>query len=58
MIREVLLTKRMPPGQIDSHIGEFINDMVLAESDTQKLIHWIGAGAPYDGETVLERPIR
>ena len=57
MIREVLLTKRMPPGQIDSHIGEFINDMVLAESDTQKLIHWIGAGAPYDGETAEADPL-
>ena len=57
MIREVLLTKRMPPGQIDSHIGEFINDMVLAESDTQKLIHWIGAGATYDGETAEADPL-
>jgi len=57
MIREVLFTKRMPPGQIDSHIGEFINDMVLAESDTQKLIHWIGAGAPYDGGTAENDPL-
>jgi len=57
MIREVLLTKRMPPGQIDSHIGEFINDMVLAESDTQKLIHWIGAGSPYDGRTAEDDPL-
>jgi peroxiredoxin len=50
MIREVVMTKRMPPGQIDSHIGEFINDMVLVDSDAQKLIHWIDAGAPKDGE--------
>lgn len=54
MIREVLLTKRMPPGQIDSHIGEFINDMVLADSDTQKLVHWIEAGSPFDGDSVGE----
>ena len=54
MIREVLLTKRMPPGQIDSHIGEFINDMVLADSDTQKLVHWIEAGSPFDGDSVEE----
>ena len=51
MIREVLMTKRMPPGQIDSHIGEFINDMVLADVDAQKLLHWIQAGSPKDGTT-------
>jgi hypothetical protein len=50
MIREVLMTKRMPPGQIDGHIGEFINDMLVAESDQQKLLHWIDAGSPKDGE--------
>lgn len=49
MIREVLMTKRMPPGQIDSHIGEFINSMVLTDADTQKLLHWIKAGSPQDG---------
>ncbi|MEZ5489388.1 MAG: hypothetical protein R3F50_03605 [Gammaproteobacteria bacterium] len=50
MIREVLMTKRMPPGQIDGHIGEFINSMLVAESDQQKLLHWIDAGAPKDGD--------
>jgi hypothetical protein len=49
MIREVLMTKRMPPGQIDGHIGEFINDMLVEQSDQQKLLHWIDAGAPRDG---------
>jgi hypothetical protein len=51
MIREVLMTKRMPPGQIDGHIGEFINDMLVAQSDQQKLLHWIDAGAPRDGSS-------
>jgi peroxiredoxin len=50
MIREVLMTKRMPPGQIDGHIGEFINDRLVDNSDQQKLLHWIEAGAPKDGE--------
>ena len=49
MIREVVLTKRMPPGQIDPHIGHFVNDMVLADADAQTLIHWIDAGSPQDG---------
>lgn len=51
MIREVLMTKRMPPGQIDPHIGDFENDMVLADLEAQKIIHWIEAGAPKDGST-------
>jgi hypothetical protein len=51
MIREVLMTKRMPPGQIDQHIGEFINDMVLSDEDSQKIVHWIEAGASKDGNT-------
>ncbi|MCB1671641.1 MAG: hypothetical protein R3F41_11650 [Gammaproteobacteria bacterium] len=51
MIREVLMTKRMPPGQIDGHIGEFINDMLVSDSDQQKLLHWIDAGAPKDGQS-------
>ncbi len=45
MIREVLMTKRMPPGQIDSHVGEFINSRLLSEAEVQKVIHWIEAGA-------------
>jgi len=51
MIREVLMTKRMPPGQIDSHIGDFINDMVLADESAQKIVHWIEAGSPKDGNS-------
>lgn len=51
MIREVVMTKRMPPGQIDPHIGNFQNDMVLSDADAQKLIHWIDAGSPRDGST-------
>jgi len=50
MIREVLMTKRMPPGQVGGHIGEFINDMLVEQSDQQKLLHWIDAGSPQDGE--------
>ncbi|MSR11903.1 MAG: redoxin domain-containing protein [Gammaproteobacteria bacterium] len=51
MIREVLMTKRMPPGQIDGHIGEFINDMLISNEEMQKLVHWAEAGAPNDGST-------
>lgn len=51
MIREVLMTKRMPPGQLDPEVGHFKNDYVLAVGDQQKLIHWIEAGAQLDGDS-------
>tara|TARA_R110002167_G_scaffold144413_3_gene334615 strand:+ start:25096 stop:26853 length:1758 start_codon:yes stop_codon:yes gene_type:complete len=49
MIREVLMTKRMPPGQLDPHVGKFSNDYNLAVADQQKLIQWIEAGSVKDG---------
>jgi len=51
MIREVLMTKRMPPGQIDGHIGEFINDRLVDDADVRNIIAWAEAGAPKDGDT-------
>ena len=46
MIKEVLMTKRMPPGQIDPHIGDVKNSRVLAPTEMQNLVHWIEAGSP------------
>jgi hypothetical protein len=46
MIREVLLTKRMPPGQIDPYVGEFKNSMTLTVEQIQTLVDWIDAGSP------------
>ncbi len=53
MIREVLMTRRMPPGQIDGHIGEFINDRLVDDQDVRNIIAWVEAGAPKDGESDL-----
>jgi len=53
MIKEVVMTKRMPPGQIDPHIGNIKEMANLTDSEAQKLIHWIDAGAPKDGEVDL-----
>ena len=46
MVREVLLTKRMPPGQIDPYVGKFKNSMTLTIEETQTLVDWIDAGTP------------
>lgn len=51
MIREVLLTKRMPPGQVDPHVGNIMDMSNLSDAEMQTLVHWIDAGAPRDGET-------
>ncbi len=54
MIREVLMTKRMPPGQIDGHIGEFENDMLIDDLEIQKIMAWVAAGSPQgDGNDPL-----
>jgi len=50
MIREVLMTKRMPPGQLDPHVGEFSNDYVLEVEEQQKILQWIALGGPKDGD--------
>lgn len=51
MIREVLMTKRMPPAQIDPHIGEFSNSYNVPFEDQQKILHWIAQGSLKDGDT-------
>ncbi|MEX2130008.1 MAG: hypothetical protein WD772_00865, partial [Pseudohongiellaceae bacterium] len=51
MIREVVMTKRMPPAQVDPHVGKFRNAMNLSDTEVQKLIAWVDAGAPIDGES-------
>jgi hypothetical protein len=45
MVREVLLTKRMPPGQIDPYVGEFKNSMTLTIEETQTIVDWIDSGS-------------
>ncbi|MEX0737765.1 MAG: hypothetical protein WD071_00325 [Pseudohongiella sp.] len=50
MIREVVMTRRMPPGQIDNKVGHKIkNEMNLSDEDKQKLVRWVDAGASIAG---------
>lgn len=46
MIREVLMTKRMPPSQVDPAIQHFDNARNIPVEETQTLVHWINAGSP------------
>lgn len=46
MIREVLLTKRMPPSQVDPAIKHFENARNMPIEEVQTLVRWIDAGSP------------
>ena len=46
MMKEVLLTRRMPPGQLDPHVGRPIRRPLASPEELQTLVHWIDAGAP------------
>jgi len=51
MMKEVLLTRRMPPGQLDPHIGRPVQEAAgLSVEELQTLVHWIDAGAPGDDQ--------
>jgi hypothetical protein len=52
MIREVVMTKRMPPGQIDNKVGyKMKNEMNLSDDEMQKLVRWVNAGSVVAGES-------
>lgn len=46
MIREVILTRRMPPWHADPHVGTFAGARSLTKEQAQTLVHWIEAGSP------------
>ena len=52
MIREVIMTKRMPPGQLDNKVGYRTKNMMnLTDAETQTLVRWVDAGSPVDGDS-------
>ena len=46
MIREAVRTDRMPPWDVDSHVGKFADDKSLSGDQIKTLINWIEAGSP------------
>lgn len=52
MIRETILTMRMPPGQIDEeYLDKFVDVHFITDVEKIILVNWISAGAPRDGDT-------
>ncbi|MEE2783621.1 MAG: hypothetical protein VYE04_09685 [Pseudomonadota bacterium] len=59
MMREVLLTKRMPPWHADPTIGHWANDRSISRQDLQTLVAWIDAGAPRgEGADLLDQRVK
>lgn len=54
MIREVILTKRMPPWPADPAIGKFKFSNHLHPQEQRKLLKWIEQGCLLDGEDKLK----
>lgn len=48
MIREVILTRQMPPWHADRNHGKFQNDRSLTVEEERKLLAWIDEGAKRD----------
>jgi hypothetical protein len=46
MIREVLRTDRMPPWNVDPHVGKWSDDKSLTSAQIKTLVHWIEQGSP------------
>jgi thiol-disulfide isomerase/thioredoxin len=47
MMRETLLTRRMPPGQIDyQDVDKFVDVHYITDEEMTTLVHWIDRGAP------------
>ena len=61
MMKEVMMTKRMPPAQVDPNVKHFINARYMDAQELQTLVHWIDAGSPrgvseVDPLTLIEPP--
>lgn len=46
MIKDTVLTKRMPPWGFDPHYGNYKNDLSLMPEQIRTLISWINSGSP------------
>lgn len=61
MIRETLLTMRMPPGQIDNEFLDKFEDVhYITDAEKAILINWVDDGAPQDGDEdplLSQRPV-
>lgn len=46
MIREVIRTDRMPPWNVDAHVGKWSDDKSLSPAEIKTIVRWVEQGAP------------
>src|SRR5690606_32349920 len=52
MMRETLMTRRMPPGQIDyQDVDRFVDVHHITDNEIMTLVHWIDQGAMNNDNT-------
>lgn len=49
MIKEVVLTGRMPPWGVNPNLAKLVHELALSPLEKRALISWIDRGAPIDG---------
>ncbi|BBM82453.1 redoxin domain-containing protein [Candidatus Uabimicrobium amorphum] len=54
MIREAVLTRRMPPWPADPEVGSFKSSHQIFPEEKRKLLTWIKQGCALDGEDTLK----
>jgi len=51
VIKQAILSKKMPPGQIDrKYAKDIVNHRTLTDLEMDTIVAWIDAGAPVDGD--------
>lgn len=59
MIRETVVTKRMPPWHADPHHNSYSNEARLTDEQARTIVAWVDAGAPRgEGEDILRQAAR
>lgn len=50
-IKEAIMTRQMPPGQIDpKYVDRIINHRTLSHTEMKTIVKWIDAGTPVEGD--------
>jgi len=57
-IKQVVLTRKMPPWFADPHFGKFSNDATVPDSDIQTIVAWVDAGAPEGDPETAPKPVK
>lgn len=59
MIKEAVMTRRMPPWHADTHVSHFSNEVTLTPEESRAIIAWADNGTPRgEGDDILREASR